>query len=95
MYAIRPETVRLDKLYDLDASSTHRYDKFLENNVIAANWWSGNWPNSYQCDVHEGMNERIARAMLQAAVEKLASQIKFVKEEEETRKDIEKRMNRF
>jgi hypothetical protein len=41
------------------------------------------------------MNERIARAMLQAAVEKLASQIKFVKEEEETRKDIKKRIEIF
>jgi len=33
--------------------------------------------------------------MLQAAVEKLASQIKFIKEEEETRKDIKKRLDRF
>ncbi len=95
MYAIRPETVRLDKLYQEDAASTKRYDSFLENNIIASHWWSGNWPNSYQCDIHDGMNERIAKAMLQAAVEKLASQIKFVKEEEETRKDIKKRMENF
>lgn len=91
MYAIRPETVRLDKIYDLDATSTKRYDEFLENNIIAANWWSGNWPNAYQCDVHDGMNERIAKAMLEAATEKLASQIKFIKEENVSIEDAKKR----
>ncbi len=95
VYALRPETVRLDKLYQEDASSTRRYDKFLENNIIASNWWIGNWPNFYQCDIHDGMNERIARAMLQAAVEKLASQIKFIKEENVTREDAKKRTERF
>lgn len=95
MYAIRPETVRLDKLYQEDASSTHLYDKFLENNIISSNWWDGNWPNAYQCDIHEGMNERIARAMLQAAVEKLSSQIKFVKEENVTRDHVKRITDNF
>ena len=95
MYAIRPETVRLDKLHSLDASSTKKYDKFLENDIIASNWWEGNWPNFYQCDIHDGMNERIARAMLEAAVEKLSSQIKFIKEETVTREHVKEIMDNF
>lgn len=94
MYAIRPETVRLDKIHDEDASSTHLYDEFLKNDIIPANWWIGNWPTYYQCDIHDGMNERIAKAMLEATVEKLASQIKFIKEEEVSRKEIERRLGK-
>lgn len=95
MYAIRPETVRLDKLHDLDATSTKKHDKFLENNIIASNWREGNWPNFYQCDIHDDMNDRIAKAMLQAAVEKLASQIKFIKEEAVTREHVKEIIEKF
>ena len=41
------------------------------------------------------MNERIAKAMLQAATEKLASQIKFIKEENITIEDAKKRAERL
>ena len=95
LYALRPETVRLDKIHQEDASSTHLYDEFLENNIIASNWWEGNWPSFYQCDIHDGMNERIAKAMLQAAVEKLADQIKFIKNETVTREHVKRIVERF
>ena len=41
------------------------------------------------------MNERIAKAMLQAAVEKLADQIKFIKNETVTREHVKRIVERF
>jgi len=94
-YAIRPETVRLDKIHQEDATSTHLYDEFLEKNITPSNWWSGNYPNSYQADVHDGMNERIARAMVQASIEKLTDQIKFLKDETITREHRKKILEKY
>ena len=39
------------------------------------------YPNSYAGDMHEGMNERIARAMVEFSVDKLLGVVRFLKEE--------------
>ncbi len=95
VYAVKPETVRLDKIRDLDGHSTHKYDEFYKNGIKAANAWSGDFPNMYEGDPHDGMNERIAKAMMEAAAEKLASQIKFIKEENITREARAEKMKKF
>ena len=41
----------------------------------------GNYPDSLTADYQEGLNERIAKVMLDRLVEQFASAFKFLKEE--------------
>ena len=81
VYGVRPETVRLDKVYDESNESTHRFDGFDRLKINTPFSWMANYPNSYEGDMHDGMNERIARAMVEYSTGKLAEVIKFLKEE--------------
>ncbi len=81
VYGVRPETVRLDKVNQESNKSTHRFDEFSNLRINTPYAWMANFPNSYEGDMHEGMNERIARAMVDYSVKKLAEVLKFLKEE--------------
>lgn len=81
VYGVRPETVRLDKAYQESNQSTHRFDEFSNLRINTPFAWMANFPNSYEGDMHDGMNERIARAMVEYSVKKLAGVLKFIKEE--------------
>lgn len=81
VYGTRPETVRLDKVYDESCESTHRFDEFNKLRINTPFSWMANFPNSYEGDMHDGMNERIARAMVDYSVDKLCEVIKFLKTE--------------
>ncbi len=81
VYGTRPETVRLDKVYDESYESTHRFDEFNKLRINTPFSWMANFPNSYEGDMHDGMNERIARAMVDYSVGKLCEVIKFLKNE--------------
>lgn len=81
VYGVRPETVRLDKIYDESYESTHRFDEFSKLRINTPFAWMANYPNSYEGDMHEGMNERIARAMVEYSVNKLCDVIRFLKAE--------------
>ena len=81
VYGTRPETVRLDKVYDESYESTHRFDEFNKLRINTPFAWMANFPNSYEGDMHDGMNERIARAMVDYSVGKLCEVINFLKEE--------------
>ena len=81
VYGVRPETVRLDKVYDESYESTHRFDEFSKLRINTPFAWMANYPNSYEGDMHEGMNERIARAMVEYSVDKLCDVIRFLKTE--------------
>lgn len=97
VYGIRPETVRLDKVYDEDYSSTHRFDEFTQMNINTPFTWMANFPNSYQGDMHDGMNERIAHAMVDYSIKKLSQVIAFIKNDtvsEEYRKEWLEKQNR-
>ncbi len=82
VYGVRPETVRLDKINQESGTSTHRFDAFADHRVNTPLAWMANFPDSYDGDSHRGMNERIARAMVDYSVEKLAEVIKFLKTED-------------
>ena len=82
IYGVRPEVVRLDKINQESGESQHRFDKFAQMKVNSAFTWMADYPNSYSGDAHEGMNERIARAMVEYSTEKLENIIKFLKEED-------------
>ena len=81
IYGIRPDLVRLDKMDQESGTTTHRFDDFTAMGVETPFAWMGNYPNSYAGDSHEGMNDRIARAMVEYSVKKTAGIYKFLKNE--------------
>ncbi len=81
IYGVRPETVRLDKTNEESAENTHRFDAFNEHKIKTPFSWMANFPNSYEEQVFEGMNERIARAMVEYSTAKLCEVIRFLKDE--------------
>ena len=81
VYGVRPETVRLDKIDQESGDSTHRFDEFSKYKVGTPFEWMANFPNSYDGDFHHGMNERIARAMVEYSTNKLCDVISFLKRE--------------
>lgn len=81
VYGVRPETVRLDKVNQESNLSTHRFDEFSNRRINTPFAWMANFPNSYEGDMHDGMNERIARAMVDYSVSRLSEVLKFLKQE--------------
>lgn len=81
VYGVRPETVRLDKAEQESNLSTHRFDEFSNLKINTPFTWMANYPNSYEGDMHDGMNERIARAMVDYSVSRLVQVLRFLKEE--------------
>lgn len=81
LYDVCPELISLEKWKEVDGTSRHLFDGFTENQVYTPFGWMGDYPNSLSCDYHEGLNERIARAMGQKTVEKSAAIFKFLREE--------------
>lgn len=81
VYGVRPETVRLDKITEESGESVHRFDEFAARKIGTPFAWMADYPNSYAGDAHEGMNERIARAMVEFSVDSLCEVIRFLKHE--------------
>ena len=81
VYAAHPELVRLDKIDQESGQSTHRFDDFARLKISTPFAWMANYPNSYGGDSHEGMNDRIAGAMMEYSVTKAAEAFRFIKEE--------------
>ncbi|MBE7022198.1 MAG: creatininase family protein [Ruminococcaceae bacterium] len=81
IYASHPELVRLDKADQESGSSTHRFDEFTKRKINSPFAWMADYPNSYAGDMHDGMNERIADAMMEYSVTKTAEVFRFLKEE--------------
>lgn len=81
MYAIRPDLVRLDLMDKRNGRSNHRFDEFSKHKIYTPFGWMGNYPDSLSADYHAGLNERIAKAMTERAVERLAEAFKFLKDE--------------
>lgn len=81
VYGVRPDTVRLDRATAESNASTHRFDAFSDLKIDSPFTWMANFPNSFEGDMHEGMNERIARAMVTYSVERLKEVVSFLKNE--------------
>ena len=81
VYGVRPETVWLDKINQESGESQHRFDEFADLRINTPLAWMADYPNSYAGDSFEGMNERIARAMVDYSTESLCNVIRFLKEE--------------
>lgn len=81
VYGVRPQTVRLDKIDAESGKSVHRFDEFADLKINTPYAWMADYPNSYAGDMHEGMNERIARAMVEFSVDRLCKVVRFLKNE--------------
>ena len=81
VYGVRPETVRLDKINQESGESVHRFDELSNLRINTPLAWMADYPNSYAGDSFDGMNERIAKAMVEYSTESLCNVIKFLKEE--------------
>lgn len=81
VYGVRPETVRLDKINEESGSSTGRFDEFTRLKINTPYAWMADYPNSYAGDSHEGMSERIARAMVEYSAKRLCEVVRFLKNE--------------
>ena len=80
-YGTDPETVRLDRMDAESGLSTHLFDPFTALGIQTHFAWMGNYPNSYTSDYQPGMNERIARSIVDCAVEEAAEKFAFLKNE--------------
>lgn len=81
MYDIVPELVRLDRMAEVDGTSTHLFDDFSKYGLYTPFGWMGNYPNSFSGDMHHGMNERIARAIGEKTVAQTVDMLNFLKNE--------------
>jgi len=81
--AIAPEAVHLDRLGIESGLSAHKTDYLNDVGIQIVNGgWDINYPNSYEGHDPVDCNERIGRAALRVAAEKLARAIKVYKEDE-------------
>jgi creatinine amidohydrolase len=78
---VAPELCRLDKMDKLDGKTTGLFSEFARHQLYTPLAWMGNFPNSFEGDMHYGMNERIARAMGECSVGAMARMFGFLKEE--------------
>lgn len=81
IYASHPELVRLDKMAQESGQSTQRFQEFTRRKINSPLSWMADYPNSYAGDMHEGLNERIAAAMMEYSVTKAAEIFSFLKNE--------------
>ena len=80
LYHLCPQLVRLDKMGQESGLSTGRFDEFSKRGISTPFGWMANYPNSYTGEPH-GMNERIARAMVDYTKDDLKEMIRFLKTE--------------
>ena len=79
---ICPETVKMDRLGIESGLSTHAADKYAKNSVrIRDGGWFVDRPNAYSGHDPIGCNERIGKAAVRLEAERLASTLKFIKED--------------
>jgi len=78
---IYPDLVDMEKMLENNGLSTHRFDEFSKLGIYSPFGWMANYPDSFVGEYYDGLNERIAKAMFDCYVEKLAEVIKFMKED--------------
>ena len=77
----RPDLTRLDLMNAKDGTNAGVFKDFASRGIYSAFAWMADHPDSLDGEYHEGLNERIARAMTEAAVIPLAETFRFLKEE--------------
>ena len=81
LYDARPDLTRLDLMSAKDGTNRGTFSEFSKYGLYSPFGWMANFPDSLSADYHEGMNERIAKAMTESVVDHLADTFKFIKNE--------------
>jgi creatinine amidohydrolase len=81
IYDIYPDLVRLDLIDARCGTSTGLFEGFTKRGIYSGLSWMANYPDSYSCDVHHGINERIARAIADETIAATREAFKYIKEE--------------
>ena len=76
-----PELVRIDLMDKKNGLSTHRFDELSKHKISSPFGWMANFPDSYSASYHEGLNERISRAIGEVTVGIVAEVLTFYKNE--------------
>lgn len=79
-----PELCRLENMDRVDGKNQNRIVGLSDHSLYSPFVWMANYPNSLTADFHEGMNERIARAIGFVQTKKAADMFRFLKEENAT-----------
>ena len=93
VYAGNPDWVRPENFGTKEGESNHRFDGFSAQGLYTPFGWMGNQPNSLHCNLHDGLNKRIAKAILEHHLIKLRSAIRCLKEETLTQEMYEQFCN--
>jgi len=78
---VRPDLVHLDRLNLVDGKNVHYMDHITNAGFYSPFAWMANYPNSLSSDAHDGNNERIGRSLVKYAVDKMAADMKVLKED--------------
>lgn len=81
LYDVCPNLISLENMNKRSGVSTRLFSEFGKHGIYTPFGWMGNYPDSYDGDYHEGMNERIAKAMGEKNTREMAEVFKFLKEE--------------
>lgn len=81
LYDVCPELIDLNKWGAVDGTSTHRFDATDKKGIYSPFAWMADFPNSLDGDYHEGLNERIAKAMGQWKTETIADAFALLRQE--------------
>ena len=77
----RPDLVDMSRVNDVDGRSTHHLDHLTKLGLSTHFDWMSSYPNSLSSDAHDGNNERIGRAVLDFAADRMAQAFKVLKED--------------
>jgi len=80
-YHFRPETVRLDLISAESGESIKRFEPFSQYKISSPFSWMADYPNSYSGSNDYVLNERIAKAITEYSIRRLAERFKLLKEE--------------
>jgi len=81
LYDVVPHLIDIDKMNDVDGTSTGLYDDFSKLKIGTPFSWMASYPNSLGCDAHEGLNARIAKAMGERVTSQIQEVFAFLKNE--------------
>lgn len=80
-----PHIVRMENFGSLSGSSNGKFDGYSQRGLYTPYGWMGNYPNSLHCDLHDGLNQRIAQAIADHYQMKLQRDIRYLQESAELR----------
>lgn len=78
---VRPDLVHLERLNMVDGGNVHYMDKITKAGFYTPFGWMADYPNSLSSDAHDGNSERIGRSLVKYAVDKMAADMKVLKED--------------